>query len=164
MKKAFQFQPSTCWRILFILLTSSLLAGLVNLIHPNQIPWVQDWGNYVESKARSAQIEVIPLNAAYSAQQTGGFLFVDARSFPEFTKGHIPDSISLPFENMDENFEVLEQLLETGMPLVVYCSNRDCDDALLLAIELREMGKSNLYYYVDGFEIWEELGCPIRTQ
>jgi rhodanese-related sulfurtransferase len=158
------FQLSTLWQILIILLASSLVAGFVNLIHPSQIPWVQDWGNYVESKAKTAQIEIIPLNVAYAIQLAGDHLFVDARASSEFTKGHIPESISLPFENMDEHFEVLEQLLETEMPLVVYCRNRECDDALLLAIELREMGKSNLYYYVDGYEMWEEFGCPTKAQ
>ena len=150
--------------MLLTLLVSGLLAGFVNLIHPNRIPWVQDWSTYVESKAKSAQIETIPLNVAYSIQQAGTHLFVDARASSEFTKGHIPDSVSIPFENMDEHFEVLEQLLEIDMPLVVYCSNRECDDALFLAIELRDMGKSNLYYYVDGFDIWEELGCPTKAQ
>jgi rhodanese-related sulfurtransferase len=56
----------------------------------------------------------------------------------------------------------LGQILSTDAAVVVYCKNRECDDALLLSLELREMGKSNLLYYVDGFELWEESGCPVE--
>ncbi len=148
--------------ILFIVLVSGLLAGTANLIHPHRIPWVLDWGNYVESKARDAKIEVIPLSVAHTHYEAGDRLFVDARPFAEYSKGHIPNAISLPFEELDDHFQSLEKILASDFPLIVYCTNRECDDALLLAIELREMGKSNLLYYVDGFEMWEESGCPVE--
>ena len=164
MSKSIPFQLRICKHILLILLASGILAGLVNLIHPNSIHWVQDWSNYVESKAKDANIEMIPLGVAFSRHQAGDHVFVDARASSEFSKGHISGAVSIPFENMDENFDVLMQLLGTGNPLVVYCRNRECDDALLLAVELRDMGKSNLYYYVDGYEIWEESRCPIQTE
>lgn len=90
-------------------------------------------------------------------------MFVDARPADEYGKGHIPESISLPFDTLDEQFEVFDQVLSSAGPVVVYCRNRECDDALLLALELRNMGKSNLLYYVDGFELWEESECPVET-
>lgn len=160
MSESIPFQLRICKRILLILLASGILAGLVNLIHPNSIPWAQDWDNYVESKAKAAQIELLPLSVAYSIHEAGDHLFVDARASDQFAHGRILDSVSLPFQNMDDHFEVLMQLLETETPLVVYCRNRECDDALLLAIELRSMGQSNLSYYVDGYETWEASGCP----
>ena len=122
------------------------------------------WGPIAQVGPNLDRIEIIPLNAAYSIHQADTHLFIDARAFSEFTIGHISGAVSLPFESLDEHFDVLEQVLETEMPLVVYCSNRECDDALLLAIELRDMGKSNLYYYVDGFDLWEELGCPTKIR
>ena len=164
MSRTIPFHLQLGKQVLLILLAGGILAGLVNLIHPGRIPWIQDWDNYVESKARAAGMEIIPLNAAYSIHQAGDHRFVDARASSEFSKGHISGAVSLPFENMDENFDVLMQLLEAEDPLVVYCSNRACDDALLLAVELRNMGKSNLYYYVDGYEIWKESGCPTSTE
>ena len=88
---------------------------------------------------------------------------MDARSVMEYGKGHIPNAVSLPFDDLDNRILTLEQLLDSEVPLVVYCKNRECDDALLLAIELRDMGQSNLLYYVDGFELWEESGCPLEA-
>ena len=151
-------------KILGILLVSGLIAPLVNLVHPNRIPWVQDWNNYVESKAKDADIEIIPLSVAHSHLQAGTHLYVDARSSAEYNEKHIPTALSLPFEDLHENFHVLEQVMASDRPVIVYCTNRECDDALLLAIELRDMGRSNLVYYVDGFELWEESGCPVEAQ
>ena len=53
-------------QILLITLVSGLLAGAANLVHPYRIPWVQDWGNYVEAKAVQAGIEIVPLGLALS--------------------------------------------------------------------------------------------------
>lgn len=145
------------------MLTSGLLAGAANLVHPLRIPWIQDWASYVEAKAIQAGIEAIPLGLALSLHQEGYHLFVDARSTMEYRKGYVPSAVSLPFEALDEQLQVLSQILSSEDPVVVYCRNRECDDALLLAIELRDMGKSNLLYYVDGFELWEESGCPIEA-
>ncbi len=151
-------------QMLAIVVVGGLLGGVVNLVRPNGIPWVQDWGNYVEAKASEAGIDVVPLRRVFSFYNAGEHLFVDARSLEEYGKGHIPKAISLPFEALDERFEALDQILSSELPAIVYCKNRECDDALLLAVELREMEKSNLLYYVDGFELWEESGCPVETK
>ena len=148
-------------QMLLIILASGILAGIANLLHPCRIPWIQDWENYVEAKAEQAGIEIIPLGLAWSLYEEGEHQFVDARSAIEFKKGHIPGAISLPSDELDDYLETMSVLLDSDMPLVVYCTNRECDDALLLALELREFGQSNLFYCVDGFELWEETGCPI---
>jgi rhodanese-related sulfurtransferase len=148
--------------MLLILLVSGLLAGIANLVHPCRIPWIQDWENYVEARAVQADIEVIPLSLALSMYHAESHLFVDARPAMEYGKMHIPKAVSLPFEDMDTHLAALERVLDPEIPLIVYCSNRECDDALLLAMELRAMGQSNLLYYVDGFELWEESGCPVE--
>ncbi len=154
------FRSAIPKQILLIILTSGLLSGVANLIHPHRIPWIQEWGNYVEAKAVQSGIEVIPLGFALSLHQEGDHLFVDARSAMEFEKGHVSKALSMPLDNQ---LLTLEQVLDSEAPVVVYCRNRECDDALLLAMELRDMGKSNLLYYVDGFELWEESGCPVEV-
>jgi rhodanese-related sulfurtransferase len=145
-------------------MVSGLLAGMANLVHPCRIPWVQDWGNYVEARAVQAGIDVIPLSTALSMHRVESHLFVDARTSGEYSNKHIREAVSLPIAEMDIHLEALEQVLYAQQPLIVYCRNRECDDALLLALELRAMGESNLLYYVDGFELWEESGCPVETE
>lgn len=154
---------ATLIQLLSIIMVGGLVGGLANLVHPNKIPWVQDWSNYVEAKAAEEGIEVIPLSMAHTIHQAARHLFVDARPAEEYSNAHISSALSLPFETLDEQFEALGQILSSEAPVIVYCRNRECDDALLLAIELREMGKTNLLYYVDGFELWEESGCPVEV-
>lgn len=150
-------RPTDAKRVLAILCTSLLLAVAVNSIHPRRIPWVQDWNGYAESKAIAAGIRVVPLSRAYALHQAGGHLFVDARPADEYAAAHIPGAVSLPFQSLDGHVDALAALLESDRPLVVYCSNRKCDDALLLALQLQEMGQTNLLYYADGFERWRKV-------
>lgn len=150
-------------RIILIVSMSGLLAVAVNRVHPGRIEWIQDWDSYVEARAAEAQIEVIPLSLARSLHQRKDGLFVDARPATEFARSHIPNALCLPVEEIDSRFSALEQALDSEHPLIVYCQNRMCDDALVLALELRDMGQSNLLYYVDGLEMWEEAGCPLET-
>jgi rhodanese-related sulfurtransferase len=146
---------------LVMILAGGILGVTTNLIHPNGIAWIQDWSRYVESQAQDAGIDVIPLGIAHARYTSGNSLFIDARNPVEYGAGHVPGSISVPFEEFEEYFEELEKVLCSDKEVVVYCSNRECDDALGLAVELKVMGVSNLLYYVDGFELWEASGCPV---
>ena len=69
----------------------------------------------------------------------------------------------MPVNDFNARLETLGLVLESGVPVIVYCRNRECDDALVLALELRGMRLSNLLYYADGFEPWEEMGCPVEA-
>ena len=146
----------TAKRIGIILLASALMAGVSNSLHPQRIPWVQDWSNQVEEQAGKLDIEVIALAGSLEKFRSGEALFVDARSDDLFERGHIPGALSIPFERLDEMYPALIDPIDSGKELVVYCTNRECDDALLLALELRTMGAANLALYIDGFEIWQK--------
>ena len=64
---------------------------------------------------------------------------------------------------LEEEFDVIVTLLDSGKELVIYCQNRDCDDSLLLATALQAMGTSNLVLYVDGFELWKKHGGAVEV-
>jgi len=141
-----------------VLMISGILAAVANSVHPRRIPWVQDWSNHLEARARKAAIKVIPLSVAFDRHQSGESVFVDARSAEEYEGGHIPGALSIPFQSFDDHFETLGRLIDAGREVVLYCRSRECDDALLLAIELQSMGGTNLALYVDGFERWKAYG------
>lgn len=148
----------TIKRIGVLLLASAVAAVVANSVHPRRIPWVQDWSRQVEAKAAQRKIKVIPLSIALQKFQGRDVVFVDARSTAEFTLGHIPGAVSIPFQSLEEMFPEVGTLIDSGKELVIYCKNRECDDSLLLATELQAMGCSNLVLYVDGFELWEKHG------
>ena len=148
----------TVQRIGILLLLSAGAAGVANCVHPRRIPWAQDWSRHVEAKAAKQKIKVIPLSVALKKFNFGEPIFVDARPADEFAQGHIPGAVSIPFESFEDYFPAIIELLDGSKELVPYCKNRDCDDSLMLAIELQAMGCSNLVLYVDGFELWEKHG------
>lgn len=153
---------TTLKQIGMILFVSGFLAFIANTVHPRKIPWVQQWSDQVEAKARGEGIEVIPFSVALSTFRSQKAVFIDARSSEEFVKGHIPEALPIPFSNWEDSFMVLAGHVEAGNPLVVYCSNRECDDALLLAIELKAMGAEKLYLFIDGYDSWSsQVGAPV---
>lgn len=141
-----------------ILLVSGMVSALANMLHPRRIPWMQNWSRQVEEQAAKQKIDVIPLAVALEKFKAGNNFFVDARSNEDFAKGHISGAVSIPFENVDQKFSTIIELIDGSGELVVYCSNRECDDALLLAIELQAIGASNLVLYIDGFDLWKKHG------
>ena len=154
---------STFQRIGIILLVSGVVSILVNSIHPRKISWVQDWSRHVEAKAAKQKIKVIPLSVALEKFQSLEIVFIDARPMEEFALGHIPGAVSVPFQSLEEQFVMIGELIDSDRELVVYCKNRECDDSLMLAIELQTMGCSNLVLYVDGFELWEKYGGAVAV-
>jgi rhodanese-related sulfurtransferase len=152
---------TTLQRIGIILLVSAHGAAVANSVHPRRISWVQDWSRHVESKAAKQKIRVIPLSVALEKFQSLEIVFIDARPMEEFALGHIPGAVSIPFQSLEEQFLTIGRLIDSGKELVVYCKNRECDDSLLLAIELQTMGCSNLVLYVDGFELWKKHGGAV---
>lgn len=147
-----------------ILLVSGMLAAVANIVHPRRIPWVQDWSRYTETRAKQEGIRMMPLHTARETFRQGEAVFIDARPSAAFAEGHIPGAVSIPFQSLDLHFETLGRLLDSGRALVLYCGSRECDDALLLAIELQAMGGSNIVWYVDGFETWTEYGGAVERR
>lgn len=150
---------TTLKQIGIILLFSGVVSFLANSVHPRKIPWVQNWSNHTEAKAKTNGIKVIPLSVALQKfQSLENGTFIDARPRDEFERGHIPSAISLPFQTLEEQFPMIGSLIDSSRELIVYCNNRDCDDSLMLALELQAMGAENLTLFVDGFEVWEKYG------
>lgn len=149
-------------KILIIALIGATASLLSNAFLPHRIPWLQDWSHHIESKAAQQKISVIPLGVAMDLHQRKAHRFIDARPAEEYAMGHIPRALSLPFQTLDDHVETVENLLDSKEPLVIYCSHRDCDEALLLAVELKSMGASHFMLYIDGFELWKKYGGAVE--
>lgn len=150
------------FQILSLLVFSAILAGAGNLLLPKRIPWIQDWGSHIETLAQQENIQTIPLRKAWELHGEEQCLFVDARVNKEYQANHIRGALSCPLEQLNDNPETLEALLLDERSLVIYCSNNLCDDGLLLAIELKDMGQTNCVLLVDGFTAWKEATLPVE--
>ena len=108
-------------RIGTILHLSGVVAVVANLVHPNKIPWVQEWSARVEGQAKAKNIRMIPFSVALEKFHDEESVFIDARPSGEYEHGHVPGAVSIPFDGMDEWFEQIGALIDSGRELIVYC-------------------------------------------
>ena len=136
----------TAKQVLILIGVSLLIAGGINLIHPNRIPWVEDWASHVEAQAVSEKVALVQLSEVLDFLREDSRLLVDARSAAEYANGHIPGAVQASAERME--------LLNDPRPLVLYCTGLECEDSLLLALELRELGREDVALFIGGMDLW----------
>jgi len=112
---------------------------------------------------RAAQFEGIPtpdLAETYRLWEEKRALFVDARPHAEYAELHIAGAVNLPPDSWDR---LASPPLPTDKdhPLLVYCSQESCDDALKLARRLKEAGYTRVMAFTGGFREWDEAGYPV---
>ena len=101
-------------------------------------------------------IEFSNLNAALSSGDT---IIIDARPAVFYELGHIPNAASLPLVNFEASFDRVnkEYNLKKFKQIIVYCSDRDCDDSDKLAKKLQAKGLDNIVVYKGGWQEWEKM-------
>ena len=90
-------------------------------------------------------------------------LFVDARSEDDFKEGHIKGAVSLSVQTFDDKIEKFRKCYPDTIPLVLYCSGRECSDSHDLADMFYRKGYFNIRIFVDGYPAWEAAGLPVDT-
>lgn len=112
---------------------------------------------------RAQQFEGIPtpdLAETYRLWQEKEALFVDARPASDYEELHIAGAVNLPPDAW-ERLTSPPLPADKDRPLLVYCSQESCDDALKLARRLKEAGYTRVMAYLGGFREWDEAGYPV---
>ncbi|MBN1587614.1 MAG: rhodanese-like domain-containing protein [Candidatus Omnitrophica bacterium] len=149
-------------RAAVLLILPAVLGGLANSFHPNKIPWVGNWERYVESEAVEAGLGVASIERAREIVAGRRWMILDARTPKEYEAGHLPGALSLPRLEFEEKYEKVEVFLSRREPLLVYCSDKLCDEAVLLAKRLKDQGYTQVWVFVGGFKAWETAGHPVE--
>lgn len=111
----------------------------------------------IPAVGRPVQIELGALRRYVDAAAA---LVVDAREAQEYAEGHIPDAISLPYDEVVTDPARLESVDSGGRPVVVYCGGGACESSLSLAWELFHAGHERVAVYVGGYPEWVAAGYP----
>ena len=131
-----------------ILVIALGLAGVTAAIHPKRPSWL------------APPIDPNEVTLAQTKQWAGTILWVDARPDAEFASGHIPEAVSLNFENWSEEFPKFLDHYNPGQRVVVYCSATSCQLSHEIADKLRASGISNAYFLEGGWEAWKQQTPP----
>ena len=146
-----------------------LLSFFGNTLSPKGIALVGEWDTrrgVVFAKAKDEVIfhdlEIQDLKVAKALFDIEGTVFVDARSEADYRAGHIQDAVSFPVNRFDEGIGDFWASHPMDTTLVIYCSGRLCSDSHHLAQRLLDAGYQKIRVFIDGYEVWENAGFPIK--
>ena len=107
-------------------------------------------------------VRTLDLAQTHQIWQEKQALFVDARKAAEYQKSHVQGAVNqLPETWALSSSELMK--LDRRRELVVYCSQKSCDDAFKLAKKLQAAGFSRVVVFTGGFQAWHEAGYPADT-
>ena len=131
-----------------ILLVALGLAGATAAIHPRRPSFLAPPRDPNE------------VTLAQTNEWAGTIFWVDARPEAEYTSGHVPDAISLNFENWPEQFPKFLDQYTPNRRVVVYCSASSCQLSREIAAKLRASGVADTYFLDGGWEAWKQQKRP----
>jgi rhodanese-related sulfurtransferase len=131
-----------------IFLVAAALAGVTAAIHPKRPSFLAPPRDPNE------------VTLAQTVQWGATVLWVDARADSEFASDHIPNAISLNFENWSEAFPKFLDHYNPGQRVVVYCSATSCQLSREIAAKLKSSGVTDAFFLEGGWEAWKQHNHP----
>jgi rhodanese-related sulfurtransferase len=123
-------------------------------------------GTANEPRAPEQQDRVMVISLAEAVQwfDRKGALFLDAQPSLFFSMRRIPGALNLSREDFDDDYRRLErEIREWVGPILVYCSDEQCEDSARVAGRLAALGFPEIIVYRGGIEEWEAAGMPVET-
>jgi rhodanese-related sulfurtransferase len=90
-----------------------------------------------------------------------GVILVETLGPGYYEDAHLPGAINIPHTEVDELAPKL--LPDRSAQIVVYCSNRACQNSPQAARRLEALGYENVYDYEEGKQDWIEAGLPTES-
>ena len=136
----------------------SVFALLFNHFRVSGIALVGDWSNEISG----AGFLRISLKEAQKEFQQGRAVFLDVRSQARYQQGHIPRSLSLPYESFYESFPAIKAKILPNMKIITYDEGKEFFFGEDLAGLLRGLGFKDIRVFLDGWSQWEEANFPVE--
>jgi rhodanese-related sulfurtransferase len=109
---------------------------------------------------RPLQIQLSRVKEFFDAHEA---TFVDAREAAEYTQGHIPGAVNLPYDEVVTDPARLEEFDPHGKPIIVYCGGGTCELSMNLGFALVDAGKKKVLVFMGGWPEWSAAGYPVTT-
>lgn len=88
------------------------------------------------------------------------FYLVNVLSVSQFEEGHIPGSICIPLDHLED---VAPDKFEEDDTIVVYCASESCQASPKAAELLDSLGFTDVRDYEEGLKGWKEAGLDVET-
>lgn len=154
-----------------IILISSAMGLIYNAVSPGGIALKGNWSPKITSDSlvvpygyeEDVDPPAISLDYAMMKFQSRKTIFLDARYPEDFKAGRIKGAINLPYEESEEYAPQVLPKLPQEEEIIAYCDGTECEESLLLARELRELGYENIKVFFGGWQEWLKAGLPVET-
>jgi rhodanese-related sulfurtransferase len=153
---------------LVIVIAAVFVGLLFNGISGRGIPMVGKWPSnsgsdsvIVPPSAEEGDPSFISLAEAAALYQMPETMFIDAREPEDFEYGHINGAISLPYDYMEDYWDILIAGIAKDRNIVIYCSGSECESSLFLGRELVFNGFKNIFVFYGGWREWEKTGLSV---
>jgi rhodanese-related sulfurtransferase len=100
--------------------------------------------------------EFMSLKGFYAFYENARGIILDARPKAMYTIAHVPASLNLPREDFESGYLKIRHILDIDKdrPIAIYCSNRGCQDSLLVKDGLIRLGYRNISVFLGGWSEW----------
>ncbi|MGB2990790.1 MAG: rhodanese-like domain-containing protein [Candidatus Zixiibacteriota bacterium] len=154
-----------------IILIGSAMGLIYNAVSPGGIALKGNWSPKITSDSlvvpygyeEDVDPPAISLDYAMMKFQSKNTVFLDARYPEDFKAGHIKGAVNLPYEESEEYAPQVLPKLPQKEEIIAYCDGTECEESLLLARELRELGYEDIKVFFGGWQEWQQAGLPIET-
>ncbi len=103
---------------------------------------------------------IVNLEFAKYHHENASAIFIDARDAEEYEAGHINSAINIPYDNLEDYEDMIDELDETAV-YITYCNGEDCSLSLDLADYLyNEKLFDNMLIFEGGWPKWKDAGYP----
>ena len=89
-------------------------------------------------------------------------VFVDARHYFDFRRGHIKAALNLPLADFENRAQTIDALPKDKV-IVVYCDAAECNSSIELAAKLYEHGLGGVRIFFGGWQDWTANKLPTET-
>jgi rhodanese-related sulfurtransferase len=115
-----------------------------------------------EARLYSAEIRIIDLDEFQQSVEKSGVMIIDARPEIFHRLGHVPHALPLPRDDFATYYQRHRDALEASKerPIIIYCSGSACEDGLLVATALQDLGFRNLAIFSGGWSEWSHHRLP----
>ncbi len=118
-----------------------------------------------EPTVRQGKVTRIPLGDFFQLQQADKALIFDVRPGFFYGLGHVPGAVNWPKGHFQDQLAQREAQIRAAVaankPVLLYCTDLACPDALNVANRLAVLGHSSAVLQ-GGFEAWKAGELPIE--
>ncbi len=147
-------------KAIIIALICSAVGLLRNTVSSQPLPLI--YTRPTEVTKEGVKIPLIDVNQAKTYFDDLQTTFVDTRKEEDYNSAHVKGAVFLTPETMQDDFPMVQPLLNEENRLILYCYGPECDMAEEVATFLGKLGYKKLIIMNSGFRAWEEAGFPVE--